>query len=66
MGVPSHFVRSRDGETDAGNQTKHQYIQEIFVSNIEKVENAMMRAESYDMMAIFMVLFVLEVSGASA
>ena len=31
------------------------YIQEIFVSNIEKVENAMMHAEAYDMMAILMV-----------
>ena len=33
MGVPSHFVSSRDGETEAGNQTKSQFIQEVFVSN---------------------------------
>ena len=42
MGVPSHFVSSRDGETEAGNQTKHQFIQEVFVSNFDKVEQAML------------------------
>ena len=26
LGVPSHFVSSRDRGTEAGNQTKHQYI----------------------------------------
>ena len=55
MGVPSHFVSSRDGETESGNQTKHQFIQEVFVSNFNKVEQAMLRAENYDMMDVFMV-----------
>ncbi len=41
MGVPSHFVSSRDGKTEAGNHTKHQFIQEVFVSNLDKVEQAM-------------------------
>ena len=26
MGVPSHFVSSRDGKTESGSQTKHQFI----------------------------------------
>ena len=55
MGVPSHFVSSRDGETETGNQTKHQFIQEVFVSNFDKVDQAMLRAENYDMMDVFMV-----------
>ena len=55
MGVPSHFVSTRDGETETGNQTRHEHIQEIFVSNIEKVEQARLRAEQYDMMDIFLV-----------
>ena len=55
MGVPSHFVRMRDGETEIGNASKTQLIQEIFVSNLQKVESAMLRAEAYDMMAVFLV-----------
>ena len=55
MGVPSHFVSSRDGETEAGNQTKSQFIQEVFVSNNDKLQQALLRAEYYDMMAVFMV-----------
>jgi hypothetical protein len=55
MGVPLHFVSSRDGETESGNQTKHQYIQEIFVSNLDKILECQLRAENYNMMAIFMV-----------
>jgi hypothetical protein len=55
LGVPSHFVSSRDGEAESGNQTKHQFIQEVFVSNNEKLEQAMLRVENYDMMSIFMV-----------
>ena len=55
MGVPSHFVSARDGETETGNQTRHEHIQETFVSNLEKVEQAMLRAEQYDFMDIFLV-----------
>lgn len=55
LGVPSHFVSSRDGETEDGNQTKHQFIQETFVSNYDKLMQALLRAEAYDFMAIFMV-----------
>ena len=55
MGVPSHFVSSRNGKTETGNQTKSQFIQEIFVSNLEKVKQAKLRAEAYDMMVIVMV-----------
>ncbi len=42
MGVPTHFVSSPDGKTEAGNQTKHQFIQEVFVSNFNKVKQAML------------------------
>ena len=55
MGVPSHFVSSRDGKTEAGNQTKSQFIQEVFVSNNDKLQQALLCAETYDMMAVFMV-----------
>ena len=40
MGVPSHFANSRDGETESGNSTKFKYIQEVFVSNLDKVKQA--------------------------
>jgi hypothetical protein len=55
VGVPSHFISSCDGEAESGNQSKAQYIQQAFVSSIEKVEQAKLRAEQYDMMAIFLV-----------
>ena len=55
MGVPSHFVSSCDGETETGNQTKSQMIEEVFVSNHDKLQQALLRVEYYDMMAVFMV-----------
>ena len=38
FGIASHCISSHDGRTDTENQTKHQYIQKAFVSNITKVE----------------------------
>lgn len=55
MGVQLHFVSTHDRETENGNSAKHQFIQEIFVSNLDKVERAMLRAEAYDTMAISVV-----------
>ena len=55
MGVASHFISSRDGETDSGNQTKHQFIQEMFCSNFDKLEQALLCFKNYDMIAIYMV-----------
>ena len=55
MGVPSHFVSSCDDETETGNQTKSQLIEEVFVSNNDKLQQALLRVEYYDMMAVFMV-----------
>ena len=55
LGVPSHFVSSCDGETETGNQTKSQMIEEVFVSNHDKLQQALLRVEYYDMMAVFMV-----------
>ena len=40
MGVLSHFVSSCDGETETGNQTKSQMIEEVFVSNHDKLQQA--------------------------
>ena len=51
----SHFISSCDGKTDSRNQTKHQYIQEAFVSNIAKIEKAQNRWTQYDFIDIFMV-----------
>jgi len=42
MGAPLHFVSSCDGETEAGNQTKYQFIQEVFVSNTHKLQQALL------------------------
>ena len=40
MGVLSHFVSSCDGETETGNQTKSQMIEEVYVSNHDKLQQA--------------------------
>ena len=37
MGMPSHFIISCDSETESDNQTKHHFIQEVFVSNFDTV-----------------------------
>ena len=55
MGVPSHVVSSCDGETETSNQTKSQMIEEVFVSNHDKFQQALLRVEYYDMMSVFMV-----------
>ena len=55
MGLPSHFVSIRDDKTEAGNQTKSQFIQEVFVSNNDKLHQALLCAKTYDMIAVFMV-----------
>ena len=36
FGVAYHFVSSRDGEPEEGNQTKQQYVQDSFVTNLKK------------------------------
>ena len=38
--VASHFINNCSSKADNGNQTKHQHIQETFVSNIIKIEVA--------------------------
>ena len=54
MDVPSQFVSSCDGETETGNQTKPQIIKEVFVSNHDKLQQALLCVKYYDMMAVFM------------
>ena len=51
----SHFVSSYDGETETGNQTKSQMIEEVSISNHDKLQQALICVEYYDMMAVFMV-----------
>ncbi len=36
FGVTKHFVNSLTGETEEGNQTKHQYIQDTYITNLAK------------------------------
>ena len=38
--VAFHLISSHDGMTDCKNQTKHYGIQEVFVNNIAKIEEA--------------------------
>ena len=38
MGVPSHFVSSRNGKTESRKSTKFKYIQEVFVQNLRNNE----------------------------
>ena len=59
FGVASHFISSHDGKTESRNQIKHQYIQEVFVSNIAKTEEAQISCTQYDLMDIFMVSKIL-------
>ena len=54
MGVLSHFVSSCDSETETGNQTKSQMIEEVFVSNHDKLQQALLLVY-YNMMTVFMV-----------
>ena len=56
--VASHFISSHDGEAHSGNKIKYQYIQEVFVSNVAKIEEAQIRCSQYDFMDIFMVPMV--------
>ena len=42
MVVPLHFVSSHDGETESGNETGARYIQEVSVSNHDKLIQAML------------------------
>ena len=53
--MTSHLISSCDGKTERRNQTKYQFIQEVFVSNITKIEEAQIRCTQYDFMDIFMV-----------
>ena len=55
FGVTSHFISSHDGKTDSGNQTKYQYIQEAFSTNIAETEEAWIRCTQDDYMDIYMV-----------
>ena len=48
------------GKSEVGNQTKYQHVQEVFVSNLKKAEQAMMCAQSYDMISIVMIPVIKE------
>ena len=48
MGVPLHFVCSRDGETKTRNKSKYRYIQEVFVLNHGKLMDTMLQVKVYN------------------
>ena len=55
FGMASHVISSHNGDSDNGNQTKHQYIQKAFINNIAKIEESQIRCTQYDFLDIFMV-----------
>ena len=55
LGVAKHFVSSMDGEVEEGNQTKSMYIQDVFVTNLAKIEELNTRMVQYDLKRIFLV-----------
>lgn len=55
MGAPSHMVSSRDGEAEDGDETRHRYIQETYVSNLQKVDLVSKRCIEFDFMDIILI-----------
>ena len=66
LGVPKHFVSAKDGEVESGDQKNHQYIQETFVGNLEKVDAVAKRLTKYDMRYLFRVPRLLDEHAGSA
>ena len=60
LGAAKHFVtKSEDGEADPGN-ANYRNIQEQFVGNYAKIEDAQKHSVSYDFMEIVLVRIVLD------
>jgi hypothetical protein len=60
LGAAKHFVtKSEDGEDDPGNASYHN-IQEQFVGNYSKIEDAQKHSVSYDFMEIVLVRKVVD------
>ena len=55
FGVAFHFLSSQEGETEDGNQTKQQYIQDTYVMNLAKLDDLEDHMGKYDMKDQFMV-----------
>ena len=55
FGVAYHFVSSRDGEPEEGNQIKQQYVQDSFVTNLKNMEDLDGHMTKYDMKEQFLV-----------
>ena len=55
FGVAKHFVSSLEGESEEGNATKEQYVQDTYIINLAKVEDLETRLIQYDMKNSFMV-----------
>ena len=56
--VASYFISGHNCETDIGNQTKHNYIQEAFAKNIAKIKEAWIRCTQDDFMDTCIVLTI--------
>ena len=52
MGAPSHMVSSRDDKAEDGDETRHRYIQEAYVSNLQKVDLVSKQCVEFDLMDI--------------
>ena len=55
LGVPKQYVRNVDGEADSGNETQDRHIQDLFTTNLHKLECINRRLEEYDMKRVFLI-----------
>lgn len=60
LGVSSHMVSSRDGEVEEGDETKHHFIQELFVSNMQKIAAVKQRCIEFDMLDVLQIPEVID------
>ncbi len=55
FGVAKHFISSLTGETEEGNATKDQFIQDSYVENLAKVDDLDTRLIQFDLKRLFLV-----------
>ena len=55
FGVAYHFVSSQNGEVEEGNQTKKQFIQDTYITNLTKLDDLDSHMQKYDMKDQFFI-----------
>ena len=55
FGVAYHFVSSQNGEVEEGNQTKQQFIQDTYITNLTKLDDLDSHMQKYDMKDQFFI-----------